>query len=230
MYCVNCGVKLADTEKVCPLCGVAAFHPDILRPEGERLYPPVPPKQQLSPWGTLIVVTTLFLLPLLITLVCDLEITGSITWSGYVIGALIVVYVPFVLPLWFRKRNPVIFVPCGFAALGLYLLYINFATGGRWFLSFAFPVVGAVGLIVTGVVTLLRYVRRGQLYIFGGALMLLGGFMPVMELLMSLTFDFSQYIGWAWFPFVALVLLGGMLIFLGICRPARQTMERKFFL
>ena len=72
MYCVNCGVKLADTEKVCPLCGVVAFHPDILRPEGERLYPPVPPKQQLSPWGAMIVVTTLFLLPLLITLVCDL--------------------------------------------------------------------------------------------------------------------------------------------------------------
>ena len=230
MYCVNCGVKLADTEKVCPLCGVVAFHPDISRPEGEHLYPPVPPKQQLSPWGALIVVTTLFLLPLLITLVCDLQLSGGVTWSGFVIGALIVVYVPCILPLWFRKPNPVVFTPCFFSVLGVYLLYINLATGGKWFLSFAFPVVGAIALIVTGVVTLLRYVRRGQLYIFGGAIMLLGGFMPVMELLMCLTFDFPHFVGWSWFPFVALILLGGMLLFLGICRPARQTMERKFFL
>jgi len=27
-----------------------------------------------------------------------------------------------------------------------------------------------------------------------------------------------------------LVLLGGVLIFLGICRPARETMEKKFFI
>ena len=39
MYCANCGVKLADTEKKCPLCGVMAFHPDIVRPEGESFYP-----------------------------------------------------------------------------------------------------------------------------------------------------------------------------------------------
>ena len=32
MYCVNCGVKLADSERVCPLCGTKAYHPDI-KPE-----------------------------------------------------------------------------------------------------------------------------------------------------------------------------------------------------
>jgi hypothetical protein len=35
---------------------------------------------------------------------------------------------------------------------------------------------------------------------------------------------------WSLYPLTALVLLGGMLIFLAICRPARETMERKFFL
>mgnify|MGYP001071229356 CR=1 FL=1 len=27
MYCVNCGVELADSETVCPLCGTRVFHP-----------------------------------------------------------------------------------------------------------------------------------------------------------------------------------------------------------
>ena len=39
MYCVKCGVKLADSEKQCPLCQTLVFHPDITREEGEKLYP-----------------------------------------------------------------------------------------------------------------------------------------------------------------------------------------------
>ena len=231
MYCINCGVKLADTEKRCPLCGTVVFHPDLVRPDAEPLYPqdqvPVP---RVNSRVAHVIVTTAFLMPILITLLCDLQMNNAVTWSGFVIGALLAGYVILVLPTWFRKPNPVIFVPCGFVAIGLYLLYINLATGGHWFLSFAFPLVGAVGLIVTTVVTLLRYVRRGRLYVFGGAAIALGAFMPVMELLMNLTFHFQKFKWWSLYPMIPLVLLGGMLIFLAICRPARENMERKFFI
>lgn len=231
MYCVNCGVKLADTEKCCPLCGVAAYHPDILRQAAEPLYPGQRyPEPQVSSRGALVIVTTLFLLPLLITLMCDLQINGAVTWSGFVMGALLVGYAVFVLPFWFKRPNPVIFVPCSFAAVGLYLLYIDLVTGGNWFLSFAFPVTGGIGLIVTALVTLLRYVRRGRLYIIGGAGVALGAFMPLMEYLLYVTFRQPRFVGWSIYPLIALELLGGMLIFLGICRPARETMERKFFI
>ena len=229
MYCIKCGVKLSDNQKQCPLCETVVFHPEIM-PSGEALYPAQQPAPQVKSQAALVIITTLFLLPLLITALCDWQISGAITWSGYVIGALGVSYVCLVLPYWFHRPNPVIFVPCGFAAVGLFLLYISLATGGGWFLSFAFPVTGAVGLIVTAVVALLRYVGKGALYIFGGALVTLGAFMPVMEFLMNLTFGLPQRLLWSGYPLVALVLLGGMLIFLAICRPARETMERKFFL
>jgi len=231
MYCIKCGVKLADNQKTCPLCQTIVFHPEIMPTADDPLYPVQrQPAPQVQPRAALVVVTTLFLLPLLITALCDLQLHGSITWSGYVIGALLVTYVAMVLPYWFRRPNPVIFVPCGFAAVGLFLLYISLATGGGWFLSFAFPVTGAVGLIVTAVVALLKYVGKGELYIFGGAFILLGAFMPVMEFLMNLTFGFPQRLVWSVYPLVASVLLGAMLIFLAIFRPARETMERKFFL
>ena len=230
MYCIKCGVKLSDHQKSCPLCGTVVFHPEVM-PAGDPLYPvDNHPAAQSRPKGPLVVLTTLFLLPLIITALCDLQLNDTITWSGYVIGALLVSYVIIVLPYWFRRPNPVIFVPCGFAAVGLFLLYISMATGGGWFLSFAFPVTGAIGLIVTAVVALLKYVGKGELYIFGGALILLGAFMPVMELLLNLTFGFSRGLIWSVYPLTALILLGGMLIFLGLFRPARETMERKFFL
>ena len=217
MYCVNCGVKLADTEQVCPLCGVTAYHPDIVRNKEDSLYPRHRyPVQQPDSKAAQVVVTTLFLLPILITLLCDLQINGAVSWSGFVAGALLSAYV--------------IFVPCSFAAVGLYLLYINWALDGDWFLSFAFPVTGTVGLIVTAVVTLLRYLRKGTLYIIGGAAIALGAFMPLMEFLINVTFGYTRFVAWSLYPLIALVLLGGMLIFLAINRPARETMERKFFL
>lgn len=231
MYCVNCGVKLADTEKNCPLCGVTVFHPEIRQPEGERLYPQGKyPAAQVTSRAAVIILTTLFLVPVFITLLCDLQITGRVTWSGYVVGALLLAYVLLVLPMWFRNPNPVIFVPCSFAAVGLYVLYINFATGGDWFLSFAFPVIGGVGLIVTALVALLKYLRRGRLYIFGGAFIALGLFMPLIEFLLMITFHLPGFLAWSLYPAIPLVLFGGMLIVLAIHRPSREVMERKFFI
>ena len=231
MYCVNCGVKLGDAEKSCPLCGTAVFHPDIPHPQGEPLYPADRlPAPQVSSRGGQIILTALFLLPLIICLQCDLLVKGRITWSGYVAGALVTAYTVLVLPRWFRRPNPVVFCPISFGAAGIYLLYINYATEGSWFLSFALPVTAGVGLICTAVAALLRYLRRGRLYIFGGALMGLGGFMVLVEFLLCVTFEPIRFYGWSLYPLSALAVLGGMLIFLAINRRAREKMEKRFFI
>lgn len=228
MYCISCGVKLSDTERVCPLCQTVVPCENPVK--AEPLYPRRRPAAQLSPHTAQYAVTAAVLLAAVICLLCDLQVDGEFGWSGYVIGALAVGYVSLALPMWFRKPNPVIFVPCGCAAVGLYLCYINLVTGGDWFLSFAFPVTGGVGSIVTTVVTLWRYVPGGKLYTAGGGFLALGGFMLLMEFLMVLTFDSVPFTGWSFYPLAALAVLGALLIFLAICRPARQTMERKLFL
>ena len=233
MYCIKCGVKLAEGKKPCPLCGTVPFHPEVTAQEQESLYPAGrnPANNQVRPTVALTVITVLlFLLPIFITLQCDLLISGQIVWSGYVVGSLLTVYSIVVLPMWFKKPNPVIFVPVAFVMIGLFLLYINFAVNGHWFLSFAFPVVGFTAVNVTAVITLIRYVKRGLLYILGGSFIATGLFMPVMEFLLNLTFHISKVYYWSVYPLTALVLLGGLLIFLAICRPARETMERKFFI
>ena len=232
MYCIKCGVKLAEPSQACPLCGTVPYHPELTGQEAERLYPSDRyPVAQLSPKGALIVATVvLFLLPICITLLCDLQMNRAVTWSGYVVGALLAMYIPFVLPFWFSQRNPVIFVPASFVGMGLYLLYICLATGGNWFLSFAFPILAIVTAIVTAAVTLLRYLSRGRLYIFGGAFLAAGLAMPLMELLVNITFQVERFYWWSLYPLTVLVLLGGMLIFIALYPPARETMERKFFL
>ena len=120
-------------------------------------------KKQQQLYRRLTYLTVLALLPAILFILCDWRINGSIIWSGYASGDVALLYVIVALPLWFRRPNPVIFVPIDFVAIGLYLLYINFATGGHWFLSFAFPVTGAIGLLVSAMVALLRYLPGGHL-------------------------------------------------------------------
>lgn len=231
MYCIRCGVKLADTEKQCPLCGTIPFHPEIACQDAPPLYPKNRnPYIKVSSWGILWVVSALVVLAILTVLLCDLQINGSVSWSGFVVGGLAIFYVACILPQWFKKPNPVIFVPCSFLLIGGYLLYIDLTTNGSWFLSFAFPVVGFFGVLLTTVVTLVRYVQKGKLFIYGGAFLALGLFMPLMEFLLNFTFRPERGLLWSYFPMGALVLFGGFLIFLGICRPARETMTRKFFI
>ena len=229
MYCVQCGVKLNDTENKCPLCNTVVYHPNIKRNDKQPLYPANKmPKNTSGSKALNGAVIILFLIPIIICFISDLQINKSLDWSGYVIGALTVSYITFALPMWFRKPNPVIFVPCDFAAIALYLLYIDLFTSGGWYLSFALPVVIGIAVIVCTVVTLIYYLRKGRLYIIGSAFIALGGFMLLMEQLMDITFGL-KFIFWSVYPLISLVMLGGLLIYLGINKTARDAIERKLF-
>lgn len=229
MYCINCGVKLEKSEDICPLCGTKVYHPDIKIEKENQLYPKnkMPETKHLSLAfnGAVII---MFLIPVVVSFLADFHFDREIKWFGYVLGAIVMGYTAFALPLWFKKPNPVIFTPCVIAEAIVYLLYINCKTGGNWFLSFAFPVAGGFGLIATTVVTLLYYLKKGKLYIWGGTFITTGGFVMLIEFFISITFGI-KFIGWSVFPLTVLVLLGGLMFYLAINKSAREIMERKLF-
>lgn len=231
MYCIKCGIGLSDGQRVCPVCGTKVYHPDF--PVGDT-FPTYPQsgtaQEEVNPRGVLFVVTIFVALCGILPLVSELIFYGTVGWSGYVVGGVLLGYLIFLLPSWFSHPNPVVFVPCDFAAVVLYLLYINLVSGGGWFLSFAFPVVSILGLIVTTMTVLLRYVRRGKLYIFGGALMALGVWTALLEFFIWLTFDTGLVLSWSLCPLIALFLLGLMLMVIAMVRPLRESLEKRFFI
>ena len=219
-----------DGEKQCPLCKTRVYHPDYISEKKEDTFPrdKFPAREKRSLFIPALL-TAVFLLPMIIVTLCDIQFMDGITWSGYVTGALMIIYSATVLPMWFRTPNPVIFVPVFFATVILYLLHINYACGGKWFLTFALPVAAGTALIICAAVTLIKYLKKGLLFVYGGAFILFGAGMIPMEYLLTLTFKSINFIGWSFYPLITFAAVGGFLIFLGCYRPARDIMERKFF-
>lgn len=229
MYCINCGVKLENTEKICPLCNTRVCKFDVITVPDSPLYPAdrMPKlKQRSNAFNGAVII--MFLIPAVVSFLADYHFDKNLGWFGYVLGALILAYVTFALPMWFEKPNPVIFTPCAFACATGYLCYINCITDGDWFLTFAFPVAGGFGVISTTFVTLIHYLKKGRLYIWGGAFTLTGAFIVLVEFFMSITFK-NYFMGWSLYPFAVFVMLGGLLFYLAINKSAREIMERKLF-
>lgn len=232
MYCAKCGVELAKGEEKCPLCGLKAYHPELGENEGKKSYPTsrVPSLETLNKKGILLLFTFIFAVPIIVSLICDLEITGSVSWSGYVVGGIVLMYLVVVLPSWFNKPNPVIFLPVFFAGVTLYLHYINFATSSSWFISFAFPTVGVLAIIVTTFAALLKYVKKGYWFIAASGVFAVGCYAVLIEFFLYITFNISTHIPWSLYPFGSCFLIGSALMVIAMSKPLRRRVQKKFFI
>lgn len=227
MYCVKCGVELGDSEKHCPLCSTPVYYPG--RGEGgERPYPEFKKPETANPKGIYFIVSFFFFIAAVISFFCDINLGGGISWSGFVIGGVIVTYEVFVLPRWFSRKHPEIFCPAFFLLSGLFLLYINYATGGEWFLTLALPLVGAGALVICPMAILYKYVKNGHLYIWGGVSVALGLIAVLTEYLISLTFNHEFRMVWSPYPLITLFLIGIMLIVIAIVKPFKDSLRRIF--
>jgi hypothetical protein len=230
MYCIKCGVELTDGQTICPVCGTRVYHPDVPVKDALPTYPKKDfESEEFNRKGVLFVITILMALISGLALAFDITINSAVVWSGYVLSSMLVLYFCIIFPLWFRRTTPAVFVPVGFASIILLLLYINLHTSGNWFLSFAFPVSGILGLIITAMATLCHYLRRGWLYIIGGGLLALGGWILLIEFFLHLPFELPGHVIWSPFPCATLAVFGMMLIVIAIVKPLKESLKRVFY-
>ena len=227
MYCVKCGVELADSEVRCPLCQTPVYYPEHKR--GELLFPKAEKqKEEVTTRGMYFIITILFVIAASISVICDFSLNSKISWSAYVFGALVLVYSIFIMPGWFSHPTPAVFVPTNFVLVAVYIWYISFSLGQDWFFPFALPVIGFVTLVTTTIATLSYYLRCGYLYIWGGSAIATALFMPVLEFLLNVSILKTEGFVWSYYPLVTLFLIGMMLIIIAIVRPFRESLRKIF--
>ena len=229
MFCVKCGVELAESENKCPLCNTPVYYPESAR--GELKFPEFKNEREpINARGLSFVISFFAAIAAVICVICNITVTNELSWSIYAVAALGLAYVIFVLPSWFRQPSVAVFVPIDFLAAALFVLVLALKLKADWYFSFALPIIAFFALVISAIVILSYYLRQGYLYIWGGALVLFGVFMPVLEYLLHLNFAIRGGFHWCFYPFAALVLLGIMLIVIAIVKPFRESLRKIFHL
>lgn len=150
-YCVNCGVELDSSQKICPLCNTPVINPAELEKLAEAGQP-FPQKK-----GQVEVVKRKDLGILLSAVVLATAVTCGILnafvfrgtlWSLAVIGVCAILWV-IMIPAVIYTRQPV-FVSLLYdgAAVVLYLYMLTYLTGSReWFLGLGLPIAALVTVV-----------------------------------------------------------------------------------
>ena len=129
-YCVNCGVELNPSAKTCPLCGTPAWHPELDAPP----YFPANSAavQPASRREAAILLTAMLVSVSLCCGLLNLFLPTDRPWSLYVIGAAVMLWVWFTLPM---VLPPTV---CGF----LLLMLFGRSTGvGQWLIAHGVSIV-----------------------------------------------------------------------------------------
>ena len=231
MYCIWCGVRLQDGVTECPLCHTPVNVVPMPEREDAPAYSDRYPRAEKAgavKYLALGLVTVILLAAALGCLIFCLKTTGQAGWAGIASLGMALGWIVLVLPLWFPRWRPMIFLPVDFVCLGGYLLYICAKTGGDWFLSFAFPVTVIAAVLTLLGVAMVRYIVQGRLRLMGLLLIAIGLSFMLVEFFQHITFDTPMFV-WSLYCVSVFGLAGLFLFVASLIPPLRAALRRKFF-
>lgn len=236
-YCVHCGVELAPSEKKCPLCNTKVYDPSV--PEERAAVTPYPPYEPIAPEriskkSVLIVLTLIFMLPVMLSCICDFSINKRIVWAGYVAGGLLQVYALIFMSILLAGKN----LRCApmwkigvntFTLLG-YLCYIVWVTDGQWFWRFAVPVVLIGALFIVAAILLRKFGGLTRLMTTAAVLAEAGTYCLIIELTINCAFLSRGALIWSVYPLATGWLLAVLMAVIDRSPALKERLERKFFI
>src|SRR5687767_11716711 len=137
--CKQCGVELEDDMKSCPLCYTQISSGEVLRSNVPDQRPPEEGKRHLMQRILWQITVVLLLSGIVATLIINLSIVGSVTWSIYPISiCLMILAYASLIALW---RTAIIFqLFGGWFISGLIFVIVNQYSQGDWPLLLALPI------------------------------------------------------------------------------------------
>ena len=233
-YCVNCGVELEKTEKFCPLCKTEVVNPrEPWREPRSRPYP----KQietiahQIDRRFFGVLATLVLLIPVLVTVICDLMISGGVTWSGYVIGAIVMLFVWFVLPYFFKKPHPFWFALVDCLIILVFLWLVETVSQTEWFWSLGLPITLTISAMIVGLTALFTRKKRVPVLTRVSVVLFSVGLLCVLiEFFINNAAQRSLLPTWSLFCLIPCVILGLIALVLQAKKDLLEQIRRRLFI
>ncbi len=153
-YCVNCGVELASSEKICPLCGVEVINPAVKPVLGEesRPYPKYIEEIHYREIriATSKVIAMLMSIPFVIVLLMDFLDNRSFSWSLLPAAGIALIFMMCIFPCMLKRPIVWLFILFGALETAVFLFIVWFIYGGSWLFLLALPLLAAACAFVEG--------------------------------------------------------------------------------
>lgn len=230
-YCVKCGVELEPGAKKCPLCNTPVVLPFEQTETFDTPYPVYKqkPKLKIGKGTAMIVVGLVLLLPLLITVISNLTINHSLTWSQYVISSLLAFYV-MVASIVMLKERPVLAIIVIGLDVEAFLMFINYMTNGRWFLTFALPLVAIVTVFAVVLAILCRKHLIKVPTLVSISMLVSGILCIVIEILLCVLAKKNIALLWSLYPFATMFILSIVVWVVFRSKSIVEKLKKKFFI
>lgn len=199
-FCVNCGVKLEQSIKTCPLCNTPVYHPAQI--PDPAVPPPFPEKKgeigRVKRTDQAILISVIVICTAIGCGLLNLFVFTNSFWSFYVIGVCAVLWV-FCIPAMLYQRLPfAVMVIFDMAAVVMYCAIIAHQFQGlQWFLSIVVPVAITAGILIIIVGTLYRYVSKSILFTAMIIFLAIGIFCTVLDVCISYYLSETLRITWS---------------------------------
>ncbi len=231
-YCVNCGVRLSESEKECPLCGTEIINPK--NPWKEPKTGPYPKRVENIvtkvnvQYGALLA-SLLLIIPVAVTLFADTIADNKVGWSLWVLGAAIVVFFSVLFPLLYKKPHPYYYLIIDTVVLGAYLWTISYNTSTEWYFPLGLPLV----LLLGGCVFVSVYIfRRGRLSVFlkwAFQFAIIGLCMVGIEIIINNYIGKIPMINWSVYVLISCLIFSIIMMTLNRKKNLQEEIKRRLF-
>lgn len=146
-YCVNCGVKLKKSEKVCPLCNTKVINPNIINDDYKPGYSSlVEEYNKINVKFLCKLITDILLVVASVIVLCDFIISKNLTWSIYVVASILYLDSKLTFVLFKKKFIPLLIELLSTEGLLFIIAYLN--NGLHWFLYLVCPFIFIIWLYI----------------------------------------------------------------------------------
>lgn len=228
-YCVNCGVKLKQSEKICPLCNTKVINPNNLKDKFTPAYSQVVEKhKEINKKYLCELITVVLICAAIITVLCDLIFTGNITWSIYVIVSILFLDSKLSFILFKNKFIPLLIDLFATETLIYVIAYLN--NGLHWFYYLVCPFIFIIWFYIVLCVFVLSKKKFNLLRRFSVAFL----FISVILLTIEMCVDMFKYekitINWSIYAVLPITIIGLILFIISYNRKLMDEIKQRIFI
>ena len=233
-YCVNCGVELDDTAAFCPLCHTPVHNPN--QPVNQTAPKPFPTERTEVPPASQLQVAILLSTILASVAVCcgvlNVFLRTQRTWSLYVIGAALMIWIWTVPPLLHHRKDTFrLQLLADVLAIAVYVSLIAVDLDGwDWYWHLALPIILLLGALFLFWGLTMGRRKRSTLTSMTLVIGSIGVFILGVERFVDLFFLGHWSPGWSLIVLAVCVILIIPLIVVRRVPSLREEVRRRFHL